>query len=151
MSCLIRNELLHLTTSWALQWIQATSPPCPKLLRLVYLWTNPCVSQHKHLLVHLGSYSISKTKQGPFNGELFLARLDYESFWIRWNPINRLHQEILEKIMCLNGKVTISDRELIKKLRVAWTLKTIPISDRRKRKPATKTGGGASPDGGLLS
>jgi hypothetical protein len=26
-----------------------------------------CVSQHKHLLVHLSCHSITKTKQGPFN------------------------------------------------------------------------------------
>ena len=27
-----------------------------------------CVSQHKHLLVHLSCHSITKTKQGPFTG-----------------------------------------------------------------------------------
>src|SRR6185312_13873937 len=28
-----------------------------------------CVSQHKHLLVHLSCHSITKTKQGPFTPE----------------------------------------------------------------------------------
>ena len=34
----------------------------------VFVWTNTCVSQHKHLLVHLSCHSITKTKQGPFMG-----------------------------------------------------------------------------------
>ena len=36
------------------------------LLILVSLCGLSCVSQHKHLLVHLSCHSITKTKQGPF-------------------------------------------------------------------------------------
>ena len=42
-------------------------PPWHILLILVYLCgLITCVSQHKHLLVHLSCHSITKTKQGPF-------------------------------------------------------------------------------------
>ena len=30
------------------------------------LWTNQLCISHKHILVHLGCHSITKTKQGPF-------------------------------------------------------------------------------------
>ena len=33
-----------------------------------------CVSQHKHLLVHLSCHSITKTKQGPFTKDLAWRR-----------------------------------------------------------------------------
>ena len=32
----------------------------------VHLWTNLLCISHKHILVHLGCHSITKTKQGPF-------------------------------------------------------------------------------------
>jgi hypothetical protein len=32
----------------------------------MYLWTNFLCISHKHILVHLGCHSITKTKQGPF-------------------------------------------------------------------------------------
>ena len=56
-----------------------------------------CVSQHKHLLVHLSCQSITKTKQGPFTGpgwssrvkclnlkkSLFTPPLGYNIVWSR--------------------------------------------------------------------
>ena len=35
-----------------------------------------CVSQHKHLLVHLSCHSITKTKQGPFSKQYLWASTD---------------------------------------------------------------------------
>ena len=36
-----------------------------------YLWTNHLCISLKHILVHLGCHSITKTKQGPINLPLF--------------------------------------------------------------------------------
>ena len=33
----------------------------------MYMWTNLLCISHKHILVHLGCHSITKTKQGPLN------------------------------------------------------------------------------------
>jgi hypothetical protein len=50
----------------------AISPPWHMLLILVSLCgLISCVSQHKHLLVHISCHSITKTKQGPFNLPFF--------------------------------------------------------------------------------
>jgi hypothetical protein len=51
---------------WALQHIQAISPLWHELLTQVYLWTNHLCISYLNTLVHLGCYSITKTKQGPF-------------------------------------------------------------------------------------
>jgi hypothetical protein len=58
ISCLIYNELLY-RTSWALQQLQAISPPWHILLIIVHLWTNHLC---RHILVHLSCHSITKTK-----------------------------------------------------------------------------------------
>ena len=36
----------------------------------MYLWTNYLRISYKHILVHLGCHSITKTKQGPTYSEL---------------------------------------------------------------------------------
>jgi hypothetical protein len=46
-------------------------PPWFKLLTQLYLWTNPLCISHKHILVHLGCHSITKTKLGTFQSSPF--------------------------------------------------------------------------------
>jgi hypothetical protein len=60
MSCIICNKLLHWHIGEHCNTTKPSPPPWLKLLTLVYPWTNSCVSQHKHILVHLGCHTITK-------------------------------------------------------------------------------------------
>jgi hypothetical protein len=65
MSCLMCNKLLHHMCEH-FNISEPSSPSWHMLLTYMYLWTNHLWISLKHILVHLGCYSITKTKQGPF-------------------------------------------------------------------------------------
>jgi hypothetical protein len=82
-------------SSQALSWssppsdMTPCSPPWHVLLTLVYLWTNHLCISHKHILVHLGCHSITKTKQRTFHHPI--------------PPPSRTHIHVDEKERCQEG------------------------------------------------
>ena len=66
MSCLICNELLHQHMCEPCNITKPFSPSWHMLLTHMYLWTNSCVSEHKHILVHLKLLLNYQNQTGTF-------------------------------------------------------------------------------------